>query len=69
MKTGSRATFDYTYIDANSNKILVVCVAFKSVCDADYHFKDVVGVWPWTLKHVYVKSEPTGVEDVMLLEI
>jgi len=48
---------DYTYINAESNEILLVCVAVKDVCEADYQFKDVIGRWPWAYKHVYTKSE------------
>jgi hypothetical protein len=54
---------DYTYIDAASDSIVVVCVGFESVCKADYHYKDIIGSWPWTNKYVYVKSEPTRLEE------
>lgn len=57
---------DITYIDAADDSIVLVCVCVENICKADYLYKDVVGSWPWTNRNVYVRSEPSGLEDVYI---
>ena len=61
---------DYTYIDAGTNSILVVCVGADNIIKADYLFKEAMGVWPWTFKHVYVDISHVEVyDDEYILEM
>lgn len=59
---------DYTYIDGRTDEILLVCLCVSGFSEADYQFKDVIGVWPWSLKYVFMRHEQTVVKEATDLD-
>ena len=56
---------DYVYYDISTGEtnIVLVCLHAESLIEADYHFKEVIGTWPWTNKYIAAQAFPTCAEE------
>lgn len=59
---------DYIYIDTMTNEIILVCLCVSGFSEADNLFKDIIGVWPWSMKHIHMRHEPTSIKEGTDLE-
>lgn len=47
---------------------MLVCLYVSGFSEADNIFKDVFGIWPWTLKYVHMCHEQTSIREATDLE-